>query len=75
MRGVEMLSIDVDVLGIIGGFIFSIIWLVRLEAKVLYLEKALNSHTEYMTKSYNDVKEKLDNISDSLARLEGKLGY
>lgn len=67
----EHISLDIDIVAIVGGFIFTIIWLVRLEAKVLYLSKAFDSHAEDM----NDVKEKLDKISDSLARLEGKLGY
>lgn len=64
----EHMSLDIDIVAVIFGFILSIIWLVRLEAKVLYLEKTFDIHTEKL----DEVKEKLDKISESLARLEGK---
>lgn len=49
--------------------LFCVIWLIRLEAKVLYLEKDNDEHW----KKLDDVQMKLDSIAESLARLEGKL--
>lgn len=63
------MNLDIDVVAIAGGFIFSIIWLVRLESKVLYLEKSTDAHW----KKLDEFNDKLDSISQSLARMEGKL--
>ena len=48
---------------------FTIVWLVRLEAKVLYLEKQEGEHWDKL----DAMQRKLDKIAESLARLEGKL--
>jgi chromosome segregation ATPase len=46
-----------------------IVWLIRLEAKVVYLERESEEHWHKM----DEVQKKLDSIAESLARLEGKL--
>ncbi len=51
------------------SFLFSLVWLIRLEAKVLYLEKAQYEHWSKLDAMQN----KLQEIAESLARLEGKL--
>ena len=48
---------------------FSLIWLIRLEAKVLYLEKDREDHWQKI----DAMQDKLQEIAQSLARLEGKL--
>ena len=62
-------GIDIDVLAIISGFIMTIVWLVRLEAKVLSIEADKNS----LTMKLDAVQTTLTTISNSLARLEGRL--
>lgn len=52
---------------LLSGF-FSIVWFVRLEAKVLYLEKSKDKDSEKL----DAMQIKLDHIAESLARLEGK---
>ena len=61
-------NIDIDVVAVIGAFLCGIIWMVRLEAKVLYLEKSNENHWEKL----DDMQSKLEQISESLARLEGQ---
>lgn len=63
------MTLDFDVVAATFGFICGIVWMVRLESKVLYLEKSDKSHWEKL----DDMKKKLEQISESLARLEGKL--
>ncbi len=60
-----------DIWPVVVSFLFSYAWLIRLEAKVLNMEKQ-NNKTD---KLLDQMKEKLDSISESLARLEGKLEY
>lgn len=62
------MSFDVDVIAILGSFVFSVAWLVRLESKVLYLEK----HEEIYWGKLDKMQEKLDQISEILARLVGR---
>lgn len=60
--------IDVLIFGIAA-----LVWFVRLEAKVVYLEKKvdmlLQDHTEFKTKVYDQ----LTSIKESLAKIEGFL--
>jgi hypothetical protein len=58
-----------DIWPVIVTCLGGLAWLVRLEAKVLYLDKDREEHWEKI----DDMQRKLDKISDSLARLEGKL--
>jgi len=64
----EHVSFDIDIVAIGGLILIGIIWFVRLEAKVLYLEKSTDAHWDKL----EEMKEKLDKIAESLARLEGK---
>lgn len=52
---------------LLSGF-FTIVWFVRLESKVLYLEKSKDKDSEKL----DAMQVKLDHIAESLARLEGK---
>jgi hypothetical protein len=56
--------------------VFLIVWLIRLEAKVLYLEKEhemrLENDKEIWNK-FDNMQKLLSQIMQSLARLEGKL--
>jgi dsDNA-binding SOS-regulon protein len=54
---------------IILSIFFSVVWFVRLEAKVLYLEKQEKDHWDKL----DEMQDKLDKIAESLARLEGRL--
>ena len=64
---------------IILSLVFVIIWLVRLEAKVLFLDR---SHEEFMKNNkemekeirekLDEIKESVGKISESLARFEGR---
>ena len=54
---------------VFSGFVFFVAWLVRLEAKVLNLENDKNS----MGSRLSDMQKTLMDISNSLARLEGRL--
>lgn len=59
----------VDLWPVILSFSFSIIWLIRLEAKVLYLEKDREEHWSKL----DAMQDKLQEIAEALARMEGKL--
>ena len=63
------MSYDVDIVAIIFVAVAGLIWGVRLEAKVLYLEDSMKNQ---WTK-FDDMKLKIDKIAESLARLEGRL--
>jgi hypothetical protein len=58
------------------SIVFLIVWLIRLEAKVLYLEKEhemrLENDKEIWNK-FDNMQKLLSQIMQSLARLEGKL--
>jgi len=63
------------------GFIALIVWLVRLEGKVNFNEKTLQTHQNWqqlMDEKHQNLDSKIVNelseIKQSLARLEGKLG-
>lgn len=64
-----VMSYDVDIVAIIFVAVAGLIWGVRLEAKVLYLEDSMKNQ---WTK-FDDMKLKIDKIAESLARLEGRL--
>ena len=59
----------IEIWPVFVSIIFAGVWLIRLEAKVLYLEKNQSSHLEKLDQMNN----KLQEISESLARMEGKL--
>lgn len=71
-----MLSNISDVWPLILSAVFVIIWLIRLEAKVLYLEKQ-NEHRlendKMIWEKFEALQSTLTTILQSLARLEGKL--
>jgi hypothetical protein len=46
-----------------------VVWLIRLESKVLFLEEDKKDKWEKIDK----IQEKLERISESLSRLEGKI--
>jgi hypothetical protein len=56
--------------------ILVIVWLIRLESKVLYLEKDNISRSEkdkMIWEKFNELQTTLTGILQSLARLEGRL--
>ena len=64
-----------DILSNIGNFwpvalsfVFLLVWLIRLESKVLYLETDRANHWVKL----DAMQVKLQEIAESLARLEGK---
>ena len=63
------MTYDIDIVAIILVAVAGLIWGVRLEAKVLYLEDSMKNQ---WTK-FDDMKLKIDKIAESLARLEGRL--
>jgi hypothetical protein len=71
-----MLSNISEIWPLVLSAVFVIIWLIRLEAKVLYLEKQ-NEHRlendKMIWDKFEAVQSTLTNILQSLARLEGKL--
>lgn len=65
----ETATIIAEIWPIVACFLAGLVWLIRLEAKVLYLEKDNEDHWNKL----DEVQKKLDGIAESLARLEGKL--
>lgn len=64
-----MVAIIAEMWPVVLSIIVFFIWLIRLEAKVLYLERDRNEHWNKIDAMQN----KLQEIAESLARLEGKL--
>lgn len=69
---------------IITTIIFSIIWLIRLEAKVIYLDKSYELLKKYTEKEIDlltdkqenferDIRDKLSEIIRTLSLIQGKL--
>jgi len=78
IAGMSGLTEWVEVIGVVVAFI---VWLVRLEGKLSYIEKSGNETQKDVDElrirhEALDVKivEQLARIRESLARLEGKLG-
>lgn len=61
-----MSSIALHIEFIVGGFVALIVWAIRLEGKVKYTE-------EKVDKLFH-LEEKISEIRESLARIEGQLG-
>ncbi len=69
-----------EVSAIVLSVIFFIIWLVRLEAKLLYLEKEFavsltmdQQREKAIWNKFDTMQETLNQILQKLSRLEGKL--
>ena len=63
------LAFIADNSNLIISVLIGLVWLVRLEAKVLYLER----DREFHWNKIDMMQLKLQEIAESLARLEGKL--
>lgn len=77
----ETLQIVLAVLGIMCTIITIIVWLVRLEGKVGYVEKLADEaqkDVDVLRVKHegldNKIVEQLSDVKQSLARLEGRLG-
>lgn len=53
----------------IAGALMTMVWLVRLEAKILYLEK---DH-DLVARKIDAVQDVLNSVQQALARIEGRL--
>lgn len=69
-----------DLWPIFTGFIISIIWFIRLEAKVLFLKENHKDHVDAVTRKDAALWAKVDSLQTSItnvlqgvARLEGKM--
>lgn len=60
-------AVSLDIWQVLLGGVFFMVWLIRLEAKVLYLEKDWQK--------LDAMQVKLQEIAEALARLEGKLEH
>lgn len=65
---------------VVLSLVFVLVWLVRLESKVLYLEKAHDDEVknkqaldDQIWAKLDEVQKSLSKITESLARLEGRL--
>lgn len=65
---------------VILSLVFVLVWLVRIEAKVMYLEKAHDDEVknkqaldDQIWAKLDEVQKSLSKITESLARLEGRL--
>jgi hypothetical protein len=65
---------------IVLSLVFVLVWLVRIESKVLYLEKAHDDEVknkqaldDQIWEKLDEVQKSLSKITESLARLEGRL--
>lgn len=65
---------------VILSLVFVLVWLVRIEAKVMYLEKAHEDEVknkqaldDQIWAKLDEVQKSLSKITESLARLEGRL--
>lgn len=65
---------------VILSLVFVLVWLVRIEAKVMYLEKAHEDEVknkqaldDQIWAKLDEVQKSLSRITESLARLEGRL--
>lgn len=65
----EIARLIAELWPVFAGILFCVIWLIRLEAKVLYLEQDKDDHW----KTLEEMQRKMDLIASSLARIEGKL--
>ena len=82
-----MIQFEVNVYYVITGIIGFVAWLIRLEAKVLYLDKDFSNHKKEAVKKdelheqkdakiwekFDNVYNQLNEITKSLSRIEGKL--
>lgn len=68
-KGVRMSAMIYEAWPVILSAMFFMIWLIRLESKVLYLERDRNEHWNKI----DAMQTKLQEIAEALARLEGKL--
>jgi hypothetical protein len=76
-----MMQFSIEITAVMGALVLAIIWFVRLEAKVMYLEKDHFSHKEHCGNSDKTIwveiktlQGTLNDIALSLGRIEGKLG-
>lgn len=74
-----MFQVSLD--NVIYLLVFIIVWAIRLEAKLLYVERDHNSHKDHVSKSDSVMWGKIEalsasltSISLSLGRIEGRLG-
>lgn len=74
------ISVSIDLWQLIVGVVLLVAWFVRLESKVLYLERdhgihqaATNKQKEDVWQKMNEVVKTMQDILIAVGRLEGKL--
>lgn len=59
---------------VVGGFIAVVVWLIRLEGKANYTERAVEKLEVKHDALDNKIVDKLSEIEKSLAKIQGRMG-
>jgi hypothetical protein len=71
---IQNIESAVNIIYLLGGlFSFTLVWCIRLEAKVLYLEKNAEENKLSIWQKLESFQGLLMELSQGVARIEGKL--